>query len=325
MGSLKVEDPFWAARLPRWVVTTNPGNIGHEYIKKIFIDPSPPGTEFIDEQGVKTIWIPAFITDNPHLDAEEYKKQIRSTGDTTLISQLLDGNWDLMNNSFFGDAFKRAKNVVPDFKVPKEWGNGYRNYDPGYSSPFGYVLVFRVKGHNHVTTYNGEELYFPNDSFVVYREWYGYDGKDINVGLRWTHAEIAEVMRAKEEEWGFKGRVQAGRADWKIWDGELNVYSEYESRGLRFVKADKHKGSRASGALRMRQLLFAAHQEPLEKPALFFVDKCIHCIATIPTLPTDDSGCDVVTEGVPDHLYDCLRYFIASKQQVIGTMQVTGL
>ena len=148
----------------------------------------------------------------------------------------------------------------------------------------------------------------------------------MNVGLRWTHEEIAATMKAKEEEWGLKGRVRPGRADWKIWDGELNVYSVYEKHGVTFMKADKAKGSRTAGALKMRRMMFAAHKEPLEEPALFFVDKCVHCISTIPTLPADPSNPDdVVTEGVPDHLYDAVRYSIMSEPQALKVVATSGL
>lgn len=325
LGGLVIEDEFWKARLPRWVCTTNPGNISHNYIKQIFIDPAPPGQSFIDDNGIETIFIDAKITDNPYLDAEEYKKQIKSTGDEVLIKQLLDGSWDSQDGAFFSDAFKREKNVIPDFNLPEDWIIE-RSYDPGFSSPFGYVLVARVKGQNEVEFVDGTKKCFPNGTKIIYREWYGFNGKDMNVGLRWTHEEIAATMKAKEEEWGLKGRVRPGRADWKIWDGELNVYSVYEKHGVTFMKADKAKGSRTAGALKMRRMMFAAHKEPLEEPALFFVDKCVHCISTIPTLPSDPSNPDdVVTEGVPDHLYDAVRYSIMSEPQSLKIVATSGL
>lgn len=326
LGSLKIKDPFWAARLPRLQLTSNPGGISHQYLKENYINPAPPMQEFTDEYGKRKLFIPATARDNPHIDHEAYDRELRSMGDPLKYKQLALGDWDAGGATFFGDAFKRAKNVIPDFDVPKEWTVIRRSYDPGFSSPFGYVITLRVKGSNHVKFKDGSTRYIPNDSIIVYREWYGYDGKDMNVGLRWNHDEIAQTMKAKEEDWGLKGRVRPGRADWKIWDGELNVYKEYEKAGVRFIKADKHKGSRVSGALKMRQMMFAAHEEPFEKPGLLFVDKCVHCIATIPSLPTDPSNPDdVVTENVPDHLYDALRYEVASNTGKVGYGKVEGL
>jgi hypothetical protein len=215
--------------------------------------------------------------------------------------------------------------VIPDFELPKDW-RCYRAYDPGFSSPFGYVIMTKVKGQNEVEFVDGSKKTIPNGSWIVYREWYGYNGKDTNVGLRWTHEEIVEVMSEKEMSWGLKGRVLPGKADWKIWDGELNVYGVYEKANIRFTKADKAKGSRKAGALKMRRMMFNACDTPIEKPALFFVDKCVHCIATIPTLPTDpDDPDDVVTEGVPDHLYDAVRYQVMSDEKQMVVVQTKGL
>lgn len=326
LGSLKINDPFWKIRLPRFQATSNPGGISHSYLKKKYIDPSPPMTEFLDEHGKRILFIPAFAEDNPHIDIVEYDRELQSMEDPIKYAQMAKGDWDSGGATFFGDAFDRSKNVISDFILPNDW-QCYRAYDPGFSSPFGYVIMAKVKGQNEIEFIDGSKKYIPNDSWIIYREWYGYNGKDLNVGLRWTHEEIVDVMKEKEETWGLKGRVRPGRADWKIWDGELDVYSTYEKGGIRFVKADKAKGSRKAGALKMRRMMFNAHDEPLEKPALFFVDKCIHCISTIPTLPTDpDDPDDVVTEGVADHLYDAVRYQVMSDEK--GKMVVvptTGL
>lgn len=325
LGSLKVEDAFWRERLPRFQWTSNPGGVSHSYLKKKYIDPSPPGTEFIDEYGKRILFIPFGARENPHVDYENYERQIRSTGDPLKWKYLAEGDWDAGGATFFGDAFKRTKNVIPDFEVPADW-RLYRAYDPGFSAPFAYVVLAYVKGQNTVKMSDGSERYFPNDSIVIYREWYGWDGKDLNTGLRMTHEEIAEGIRAREDGWGLKGRILPGRADNTLWNAETNAAQVYEKYGIRFHRADKGKGSRAFGALKLRRLMFAAHTEPLEKPALFFVDKCVNCIATIPELPTDPGNPDdVVTENVADHLYDAVRYQVATETREAGTMKVVGL
>ena len=326
IGSLKIESDFWRARLPRLQLTSNPSGISHTFLKKTYIDPAVPGQVFVDENGTRKLFIPFGARENPHIDYEAYERQLKAMGDPIKYKQLALGDWDTGASTFFGDAFIRSKNVIPDFDVPADW-RVTRGYDPGYSSPFGYVIMLKVKGQNDVTFKNGTKKYFPNDSIIVYREWYGCDPKDDTVGLKWLHPEIADGMREREEIWGLKGRVKAGRADWKIWEAELNVLSEYTKRGITFIKADKHKGSRTTGALKMRELMFAAHVEPLEKPALFFVDKCTYSIETIPSLPTDpDNPDDVVTLGVPDHLYDSIRYNLAvNSNSGVAVGKTTGL
>ena len=327
VGSLKIEDPFWAARLPRLQLTSNPGGISHQYLKHTYIDPAPPMTEFKDpDSGNTLIFIPAFARDIPNLDHEAYDRQLKAMGDSLKYKQLAEGDWNAGGAAFFAEVFNYRNNVIPDFDIPPDWRVIRRSFDPGYSSPFGYVITVRVKGHNEIELTNGTTKYFPNDSIIVYREWYGYDGKDLNTGLRWGPEEIAEAIRAKEEAWGLKGKVQPGRADNTLWNAETNFYKSYEKFGITFLRSDKSKGSRVVGAQKIRKMLMNANEIPNEKPGLYFVDKCVHCIATIPTLPTDPSNPDdVVTEGVPDHLYDALRYEVATETYKAGYATVTGL
>lgn len=325
LGSLKIENPFWKERLPRLQLTSNPGGISHKYLKDNYIDPAPPMEMFLNEHGKKIIFIPAFAKDNPHVDHISYDKELRSMGDPLKYKQLAEGDWDAGGAAFFSDAFKRDKNVIPDFEVPADW-RLTRCYDPGFSSPFGYAVLAKVKGQNSVKMKDGSERYFPNDSIIVYREWYGTDGKNDNSGLRWDHETVAEAIRVKEIDWGIRDRIRAGRADNTLWNAETNWAEVYEARGITFLPADKKKGSRMYGALKMRRMMFAAHQIPLETPALFFVDKCVYSISTIPSLPTDpDNPDDIVTDGVPDHLYDAIRYEIATETGEIRVVRTSGL
>lgn len=69
---------------------SNPGGVGHAWVKKRFIDARKPGVVFI----------PAKLDDNPHLDRAEYVQSL-SELDETLQAQLLDGDW----GAFEGAAF----------------------------------------------------------------------------------------------------------------------------------------------------------------------------------------------------------------------------
>jgi len=61
---------------------SNPGGLGHEWVKMRFVDPGLEGTSFF----------PAGIDDNPHLDAEEYVKSLELL-DPVTMAQLLSGDW----------------------------------------------------------------------------------------------------------------------------------------------------------------------------------------------------------------------------------------
>lgn len=61
---------------------TNPGGIGHEWVRRRFIDPGDPSRPFI----------PALIDDNPSLDAESYRFSLAQL-DSATRAQLEKGVW----------------------------------------------------------------------------------------------------------------------------------------------------------------------------------------------------------------------------------------
>lgn len=328
MSTLKIEDPFWKRKLPMWVVSTNPGNIGHEYLKQMFIDPAPPNTEFVDQYGIKTIFIPAFITDNPHLNADEYIKQIKSTGDENLIKQLLDGSWDSLEGAFFKHAFKRNKNVLPYFKPPANW-RLRRGMDHGYSSPFCVLWVAEVMGDNEVTLPNGKDLYLPNGSMVFFDEFYGSgDPKDRNVGNRFSATEIATGILKREEEMGLQKRIRPGAADNSIWShlSDKSVADEMRAVGVNFTRSDKSPGSRSRGWQLMSDMMRAAHTEgKIEKPCLLIMENCVNLIADITSLPISKKSNEDVETSAPDHAADAARYLVATPAKTAGSVATIGL
>lgn len=88
------------SKLPiRWRGASNPGGIGHGYIKLRYIkDPAGnliPGTR-------NRQFFPATINDNPNLDRDEYVSQLQESGiDPITLAQLLGGDWDAVAGGRF--------------------------------------------------------------------------------------------------------------------------------------------------------------------------------------------------------------------------------
>lgn len=72
----------------------NPGGVGHDWVKKRFIDSTDP----------ERIFIPSSLDDNPYLDRDEYRLALEGLDHITR-SQLLDGNWDVDEE---GPLFQRS-------------------------------------------------------------------------------------------------------------------------------------------------------------------------------------------------------------------------
>jgi predicted phage terminase large subunit-like protein len=80
----------------RMRAASNPGDIGHEWVKSRFI------TE--ETRDKDCLFIPASLSDNPHLDRESYIQSLMKL-DPITREQLLSGNWDVRPE---GGLFKRA-------------------------------------------------------------------------------------------------------------------------------------------------------------------------------------------------------------------------
>lgn len=66
---------------------SNPGGVGHEWVKKRFINPNSPCS-----------YVPSAYTDNPYLNHDEYGKQLDKLDELTR-QQLKFGNWDIILSS----------------------------------------------------------------------------------------------------------------------------------------------------------------------------------------------------------------------------------
>lgn len=83
---------------------SNPGNIGHQWVKERFIDQIPwigDNNERLayieDEDGDRLnapIFIPANLTDNPYLDEQSYRRGLKGL-DPSTREQLLRGDWNV--------------------------------------------------------------------------------------------------------------------------------------------------------------------------------------------------------------------------------------
>lgn len=69
---------------PRMRGATNPGGVGHDWVRRRFL---------IEGRTQGRWFIPARLSDNPHLDQEEYRESLERL-DSTTRAQLLEGDWE---------------------------------------------------------------------------------------------------------------------------------------------------------------------------------------------------------------------------------------
>jgi hypothetical protein len=73
---------------------TNPGGIGHGWVKKRWNIVGHRGSHVVTEDGKLRVFIPAKLSDNPGLDKDQYRRQLARLDDVTR-RQLEDGDWDV--------------------------------------------------------------------------------------------------------------------------------------------------------------------------------------------------------------------------------------
>jgi len=85
------------ARVPlRMRMATNPGNIGHEWVKRRFLPYARPDGEVVyprNESGEIRAFVRALLTDNPFLDADSYRRNLQEL-DPVTRAQYLNGDWE---------------------------------------------------------------------------------------------------------------------------------------------------------------------------------------------------------------------------------------
>ena len=88
---------------------SNPGGVGHDWVKARFISPDSP-----------CAYIPSAYTDNPYLNHDEYGKQLDKLDELTK-QQLKYGNWDIIMQTGLLMDLNTFNNRLISFDEFKDW------------------------------------------------------------------------------------------------------------------------------------------------------------------------------------------------------------
>lgn len=315
LGGLQVP-PEYKGMFPRIVAGSNPGGIGHNWVKAMFVDAAPPldiWTAPRDDGGMRRQFIPALLEDNPTLmeNDPDYETRLEGLGDPMLVRAMRRGDWDITSGGMFDDLWKRDKHAIAPFKVPASWYVD-RSFDWGSGKPYS-VGWWAESDGTEVTLADGSRRTFPRGSLIRIAEDYGWNGK-ANEGCRMLAVEVAKRVKDREQNdpW-LKGlRVRPGPADNAIKDAENGVCiaDDMAKLGVKWTDSDKTPGSRKNGWERIRKMLKAASEPVPEEAGLWVFNTCTHFIRTVPTLPRDERKPEDVDTDAEDHIGDEVRYRI---------------
>jgi hypothetical protein len=323
LGALKIPEKY-AGMFPRILIGSNPGSIGHGWIKASFIDPAEP-MEIVRqskaEGGMMRQFIPARLDDNPTLleTDPDYEDRLAGLGNAMLIKALRDGDWNIVSGGMFDDVWDAKTQQLEPFELPKQWTLD-RAFDWGSSRPFA-TLWFAESDGSTVTLADGTERTFPRGSIFIVSEYYGTNGKP-NEGLRLHATEIARNIRARDLEFG--RLVKPGPADNSIFDTQNGMCIADDMAKaphyIRWTRSDKSPGSRKNGWDLMRKMLKQSMGNEL--PGLYIFTTCRHVIRTIPVLPRDETKDGDLDTDAEDHLADVIRYRVSAKKRLLQTSEL---
>src|SRR6266542_1170739 len=119
----------------RWA--SNPGGVGHGWVKQRYIDDRKRGVVFI----------PAKVADNPGLDVEAYRASLHQLPEV-LREQLLEGDW----GAFEGAAFTiTADHLVKPFKLT-HWWERFESMDYGLDDRTAWIF-WTIDGDGNVIAF----------------------------------------------------------------------------------------------------------------------------------------------------------------------------
>lgn len=279
------------------ILTANPGGVGQQWIKEVFIDPAPAGMKVLHRilpngKLVRYMYIPSRVSDNQILlkNDPEYIDRLYLVGSKELVRAWLEGDWSVIEGAFFPE-FSIPRHVVAPFKIPDHWTR-YIGYDWGYNSPFcavwGAVSDGKDDQGREITLPDGRHI--PKGAVVIYREW---------TDRKLTNEAIAKQIL----ELSNKEKIHIAVADPSIFNtmGAESIGDQFSAAGLVFQRADN---TRLDGWSQVRRRLIP------EPAMLYFFSNCKYLIETIPALPIDKKKPEDLDTMGNDHGADALRYLL---------------
>jgi hypothetical protein len=280
--------------------TANPGGVGGWWVKKMYIEGTPENKAFpaFDIDTRKTfVWpsghekagqplffrkfVPARLTDNPHLMADgQYEAMLRSLPDVER-KRLLEGDWDVAEGAAFPE-FSRTKHVVEPFDLPTNWPR-IRAADYGYSAP-SCVLWGAIDWDNNIW---------------VYRELYA---------KHLTAEQLADRILEAEQIDPLPHYTVLDSSCWNKTGFGPSIAEVMMRQGVRWTPSDRN---RIQGKMEIHRRL--ADDPYTKEPRVRFFSTCQNIVKQVAGIPLSKTNSEDVDTKAEDHAYDALRYMMMTR------------
>jgi hypothetical protein len=285
---------------------SNPGGVGHSWVKK----------RFVTERKPPAVFIPARLDDNPSLDQAEYVESLHNLPEVTR-RQLLDGDWDVFQGAAYNVTEDHLVPALPDY--PNTWGR-YESMDHGVANPTAWLLILVDYDANLVVA---DEYYKPGLP----------DEHAAEVKARradWWEAKDDDGWPVRHPAWGDPASLRESLPHRHPTLGEpATLQTEYQDHGIRLSPANNR---RRAGFVRLAELLkpdptrlfplWHPRRGDTGAPRLFVVEsRCRNLVdqlraaplATEETDPERGEAVDRRWEGAHGHAHAALRYGVMAR------------
>jgi phage terminase large subunit len=262
---------------PKFVGATNPGGIGHGWVKRMFVDKNSS-----DPEQTRFFYIHANAYDNKFI-SPTYLKQLESLPPEKRKAYL-EGSWDIFAGQFFPE-FSRASHQVNPISPSGKYTH-FGSMDWGYSAPFCFLShiikqeKFEGVAFNRIITYN--EIYAKQKS----------------------PEDVARLIE-KQGTQGFSFIRCDPAMFHKISDGSMSIADQMKTKMIDGYLLKPANNDRIGGWAIMHNWLSLA---PDGLPYWLIGSNCKNLIRTLPQLVYDENNIEDCDSAGEDHAPDAARY-----------------
>ncbi len=310
---------------------TNPGNIGHAWVKALWIDKQPaPGMERPEEYNVKDYdFIAARFFDNPIYAADQNYQKTLLALPTKLKRAFFDGDWEVFAGQYF-DRFDLGRNTARAEEIEwQPWWPRWISIDWGFEHPAATYWHAQAPalsstagaakdGDSCVSGYAGAH---PKSCVVTYREYVTHRTPPRELAREIIARSVASSERAGTDGFSSGTASLQPLADLREKIGAIYLSPDAfarrtddasiaEQMGDVFVAAGFPRPTpadddRIGGWMLMYQMLDAGEW--------LLTDNCVELIRTLPTLVRDSVRIEDVEKMDGDDATDAARYGLISR------------
>ncbi|MEP0144513.1 MAG: phage terminase large subunit [Parasphingorhabdus sp.] len=287
----------------RTVYAGNPGGVGHQWVASRYVLPAKNWRPFRTEAEGLCVHAPSTYLDNPHLDADDYRRQLKAAcaGDEDLYQAWTEGDWSVARGAFFAGCLSPDRCATePWSSIPDGWDT-WLAHDFGTASPSATYLMTESPGAE-----GPDGIFYPRGSIIVVDELATVRPNRPSEGLGWTVPRLSEAICELCQKWKVEPDGTADDAIFARARGfsAATIADEFSQQGVNFSPAGK--GTRKTGWQKMRTLLSQSGMP--DKPGLYISTLCKYAWDTLPVIPRDPRDIEDLDSDSADHAADAVRY-----------------